>query len=123
MREACFGGRFSGVDGSELDPQGIADGDAAIGGHSHEDGPAQRKRLGRIEDVAVAEAEAGAGRNARERVDDACRQRARVIEGQDVVVEREGEEIAFGQGRHQERCGGGVDEVAQHARKHGFAAA
>lgn len=68
-----------------------------------------------------AMADGGAGSETAERVRDGLADAADLVEGENPVVLREGEELVFGGRERMERCGRGIDEGAKHAGCGGFA--
>lgn len=120
--EAALGVHVLKLPGVELDVNGVAR-ELAIGlGGSHDDGALERERFRLIEDVASADAEAGAFRETRDGVGHGLRQASDTIAGEDTIVQGECEQAAIARRRRQERGSGRINEGTERAGERRFAA-
>jgi hypothetical protein len=94
-----------------------------VGGDGEDDGALEGEGQGLALIPAFAEEEGGAGGEAAEGVGEVTGEGGDMVEGEDPIVEGEGEELAVGVGQGAERGGGGIDQGAEHTGGGGLAAA
>jgi hypothetical protein len=94
-----------------------------VGGDGEDDGALEGEGQGLALIPALVEEEGGGGGEAAEGVGEVTGEGGDMVEGQDPIVEGEGEELAVGGGQRAERGGGGIDQGAEHTGGGGLAAA